>query len=85
MVDGFAISKQSMSCGNWEAVPTMAGKDPRLSSPKRAKKNPIINQEVRDSLDMSIFSSTDTIAALPSLLGWRRSDSLLWLPTFLSL
>ncbi|KAL8738170.1 MAG: hypothetical protein Q9181_001028 [Wetmoreana brouardii] len=45
MVDGFAISKQSMSCGNWEAVPTMAGKDPRLSSPKRLKKPPVINQE----------------------------------------
>ena len=26
MVDGYAISKQSMSCGDWEAVPTMAGK-----------------------------------------------------------
>ncbi|KAL8850024.1 MAG: hypothetical protein Q9221_005041 [Calogaya cf. arnoldii] len=45
MVDGFAISKQSMSCGDWEAVPTMAGKDPRLAEPKRAKKAAIINQE----------------------------------------
>ncbi|KAL8769332.1 MAG: hypothetical protein Q9203_005475 [Teloschistes exilis] len=45
MVDGFAISKQSMSCGNWEAVPTMAGKDPRLSSPKRVKKPTLANQE----------------------------------------
>ncbi|KAL8731624.1 MAG: hypothetical protein Q9166_003312 [cf. Caloplaca sp. 2 TL-2023] len=45
MVDGFAISKQSMSCGDWEAVPTMAGKDPRLAEPKRAKKPAIINQE----------------------------------------
>ncbi|KAL9002490.1 MAG: hypothetical protein Q9188_004571 [Gyalolechia gomerana] len=46
MVDGFAISKQSMSCGDWEAVPTMAGKDPRLSEPKREKKDPINNQEL---------------------------------------
>lgn len=46
MVDGFAISKQSMSCGDWEAVPTFAGKDPRLSEPKREKKAPINNQEV---------------------------------------
>ncbi|KAL8670484.1 MAG: hypothetical protein Q9224_007667, partial [Gallowayella concinna] len=45
MVDGFAISKQSMSCGDWEAVPTMAGKDPRLAEPKRAKKAAVINQE----------------------------------------
>ncbi|KAL8751421.1 MAG: hypothetical protein Q9199_006422 [Rusavskia elegans] len=45
MVDGFAISKQSMSCGDWEAVPTMAGKDPRLAEPKRAKKVTVINQE----------------------------------------
>jgi SWI/SNF-related matrix-associated actin-dependent regulator of chromatin subfamily A member 5 len=41
MVDGFAISKESMNCGDWEAVPTMAGKDPRLAEPKRAKKAPI--------------------------------------------
>lgn len=47
MVDGFAISKQSMTCGDWEAVPTMAGKDPRLAEPKREKKPVVINQEVR--------------------------------------
>jgi SWI/SNF-related matrix-associated actin-dependent regulator of chromatin subfamily A member 5 len=41
IVDGFAISKESMSCADWEAVPTMAGKDPTLSEPKRAKKTPI--------------------------------------------
>src|SRR4051812_11589325 len=29
--DGFAVSKQSMNCGDWEAVPTLAGKDPRLA------------------------------------------------------
>ena len=38
MVDGFAISKESMNCAQWEAVPTMAGKDPRLAEPKREKK-----------------------------------------------
>lgn len=41
MVDGFAISKESMNCGDWEAVPTFAGKNPRLAEPKRAKKAPI--------------------------------------------
>ena len=46
MVDGFAINKESMSCGDWEAVPTMAGKDPRLAEPKREKKAKVINQEV---------------------------------------
>ncbi|KAL8712991.1 MAG: hypothetical protein Q9220_002851 [cf. Caloplaca sp. 1 TL-2023] len=45
MVDGYAVSKQSMSCGDWEAVPTFAGKDPRLAEPKRAKKAAIVNQE----------------------------------------
>ncbi|KAL8782656.1 MAG: hypothetical protein Q9213_005195 [Squamulea squamosa] len=45
MVDGYAISKQSISCGAWEAVPTMAGKDPRLAEPRRAKKPAVINQE----------------------------------------
>ena len=46
MVDGYAVSKESMSCGDWEAVPTMAGKDPRLAEPKREKKTAILNQEV---------------------------------------
>lgn len=45
MVDGFAINKESINCGNWEAVPTMAGKDPRLAEPVRAKKEPINHQE----------------------------------------
>jgi SWI/SNF-related matrix-associated actin-dependent regulator of chromatin subfamily A member 5 len=44
MVDGFAINKESMQCKDWEAVPTMAGKDPRLAEPKRAKK-PEINSQ----------------------------------------
>lgn len=38
LVDGFAISKESMNCAEWEAVPTFAGKDARLAEPKRAKK-----------------------------------------------
>jgi SWI/SNF-related matrix-associated actin-dependent regulator of chromatin subfamily A member 5 len=38
MVDGYAISKESMNCADWEAVPTYAGKDPRLSEPVREKK-----------------------------------------------
>ena len=46
MVGGFAISKESMMCGDWEAVPTLAGKDPRLAEPKREKKPSIVNQEV---------------------------------------
>lgn len=41
MVDGFAISKESMSCGDWEAVPTFAGKDPRLADPVKAKRREI--------------------------------------------
>lgn len=44
MVDGFAIDKNSMNCGAWEAVPTLAGKDPRLASPKREKRAKIENQ-----------------------------------------
>ncbi len=38
MVDGFAVSKESMNCAWGEAIPTMAGKDPRLADPKRTKK-----------------------------------------------
>ncbi|KAI4114708.1 MAG: hypothetical protein LQ345_004563 [Seirophora villosa] len=46
MVNGFAINKQSMSCGDWEAVPTLAGKDPRLAEPKLEKKPAVVNQEM---------------------------------------
>ena len=46
MVDGFAISKESLQCAQWEAVPTLAGKDPQLAEPKRLKKALIQNQEV---------------------------------------
>ncbi len=46
MIDGYAVSKESLSCGDWEAVPTMAGKDPRLAEPKREKKPAVVNQEV---------------------------------------
>ncbi|KAI9821808.1 MAG: hypothetical protein M1827_002390 [Pycnora praestabilis] len=45
MVDGFAVSKESMGCADWEAVPTLAGKDPRLAEIKREKKAAINNQE----------------------------------------
>ncbi|KAH8651625.1 SNF2 family N-terminal domain-containing protein [Tricladium varicosporioides] len=44
MVDGFAISKESMNCGEWESVPTLAGKDPRLADQKRQKKAMVENQ-----------------------------------------
>ena len=50
MVDGFAVNKESMLCGDWEAVPTLAGKDPRLAEPKREKKPAVNNQEVRPPL-----------------------------------
>lgn len=46
MVDGYAVSKESMLCGNWEAVPTLAGKDPRLAEPKREKRPIVVSQEV---------------------------------------
>jgi len=45
MIDGFAINKESLNCADWEAVPTMAGKDPRLAEPVRAKKAAIEHQE----------------------------------------
>jgi SWI/SNF-related matrix-associated actin-dependent regulator of chromatin subfamily A member 5 len=41
MIDGYAISKESVGCKDWEAVPTMAGKDPSLADVKREKKAPI--------------------------------------------
>ncbi|KAK5115624.1 hypothetical protein LTR85_009795 [Meristemomyces frigidus] len=45
MVDGFAINKESLLCADWEAVPTLAGKDPRLAEPVRAKRAKVVNQD----------------------------------------
>lgn len=45
MVNGYAVAKNSMNCADWEAVPTLAGKDPRLAEPKREKAPPITHQE----------------------------------------
>lgn len=45
MVDGYAVSKESVGCAQWEAVATLAGKDPRLAEPIREKKAQVINQE----------------------------------------
>ncbi|CAK4030448.1 Lymphoid-specific helicase [Lecanosticta acicola] len=44
-IDGFMISKESLTCGDWEAVPTLAGKDPSLAEFKKEKKAAINNQD----------------------------------------
>jgi SNF2 family DNA or RNA helicase len=44
MVDGFAINKESLNCADWEAVPTFAGKDPRLAEPKREKRRKLAHE-----------------------------------------
>lgn len=44
-VNGYDISKESMNCGDWEAVPTFAGKDPRLADPVREKRREFSHEE----------------------------------------
>lgn len=46
IIDGHVVSKESANCAQWEAVPTFAGKDPRLAEPKRERKPDVVNQEV---------------------------------------
>jgi SWI/SNF-related matrix-associated actin-dependent regulator of chromatin subfamily A member 5 len=55
MIDGFAINKESLDCADWEAVPTFAGKDPRLSEPKREKRREFQHEDHC----LSCFDSTD--------------------------
>ena len=58
IIDGHMVSKESANCGKWEAVPTLAGKDPRLAEPRREKKPDIINQDVGIlSCDLSAIST----------------------------
>ncbi|KAF2690480.1 ISWI chromatin-remodeling complex ATPase ISW2 [Lentithecium fluviatile CBS 122367] len=45
MIDGFAINKESLNCADWEAVPTFAGKNPRLAEPQREKRREFNHEE----------------------------------------
>jgi len=75
VIDGHVVSKESANCADWEAVPTMAGKDPRLAEPKREKKLEILNQDVSDSKLRGLHCA-NIVTALPSLLEWWRSRTL---------
>lgn len=44
-IDGFMINKESLNCADWEAVPTLAGKDARLAEFKQEKKAAIQHQD----------------------------------------
>ena len=59
VIDGHIVSKESTLCADWEAVPTMAGKDPRLADIKREKKPEVINQEVSNFALWSYFVVLD--------------------------
>ncbi|KAF2733683.1 ISWI chromatin-remodeling complex ATPase ISW2 [Polyplosphaeria fusca] len=45
MMNGFMINKESLDCADWEAVPTFAGKDPRLAEPQREKRRAVVHEE----------------------------------------
>jgi SWI/SNF-related matrix-associated actin-dependent regulator of chromatin subfamily A member 5 len=45
MIDGFAVNKESLSCAEWEAVPTFAGKDARLAEPQREKRREYVHED----------------------------------------
>ena len=45
VVDGYEVSKESLNCAQWEAVPTMAGKDPRLANAVREKRHEYLHEE----------------------------------------
>jgi len=44
-VGQYSVSKSSMGCAQWEAAPTLAGKDPSLVERKRAKAAPVTHQD----------------------------------------
>ena len=45
MIDGFAVSKASLRCTDWEAVPTLSGNNQR-DEPKRSKRVVVEHQDV---------------------------------------
>ena len=46
LVDGFQVARESLHCGEGEAVATLADKNPALKSRTRAKQDPIKHQSV---------------------------------------
>lgn len=69
MVDGFPVSKQSIQCGEWEAVPTLAEKVSKIAEPKRAMRTIPAHQKVSPNFILKEEKlTTDFITALPSLL-----------------
>ena len=85
IIDGHIVSKESASCADWEAVPTMAGKDASLADVKREKKADILNQEVSQAPNKAWHLLTDSSLALSGLLERRRHYTLFRVPTQLSL
>ena len=69
MVDGFAINKESMLCDDWVAVPTMAGKDPRLAEPKREKRRVVVNQDVSCNTVVLALAVVDTCDSIAKFAG----------------
>lgn len=67
VIDGHVVSKESANCADWEAVPTFAGKDPRLAEPKREKKPEVLNQDV-GYWKIKLVRFANSSIALPSLL-----------------
>lgn len=56
IIDGYHVSKETLDCKMGEAVPTIAGKDPRLAEWKREKKPEFVHQKVY----IQIFASVST-------------------------
>lgn len=56
IIDGYHVSKETLDCKMGEAVPTIAGKDPRLAEWKREKKSEFVHQKVY----IQIFASVST-------------------------
>jgi SWI/SNF-related matrix-associated actin-dependent regulator of chromatin subfamily A member 5 len=63
MIDGFAVSKESTRCAQWEAVPTLAGKDLRLAEPKRTRQRVLVHQDVSKMM----AHGSKTIRFFPSI------------------
>jgi SWI/SNF-related matrix-associated actin-dependent regulator of chromatin subfamily A member 5 len=56
MINGYAVSKESVGCADWEAVPTLAGKDLRLADVVREKRREFSHEE----LCLTCFEDAET-------------------------
>lgn len=72
---GCHVSKESMLCGEWEAVPTRAGKDPSLAGYKAPPRNKFSHEKVNSYSDISISGAVTRLTCVRNACSAEGHDA----------